>query len=86
MREKKKGRRCSLLRNQGRQVKWSNKKYDTFSNLLSLVAAAERGAGWHEYPVHWPVLPPSGHRLLLFRDKTNAGGVKIPGTEAIVLG
>lgn len=67
----------------GRVVK---QKYDTFSNLLSLVAAAEREAGCHEDPVHWPVLPPSGHRLLLFRDKTNAGGVKIPGTEAIVLG
>lgn len=48
-------------------------KRDTFSNLLPLVAPAERGAGWHEHPVHWPVLPPSGHQLLLFRDKTQGG-------------
>lgn len=33
----------------------------------------QRGAGWHEHPVHWPVLPPSGHQLLLFRDKTQGG-------------
>lgn len=49
-------------------------KHDAFSSLLSLVVPAERGAGWHEHPVHWPVLPPSGHQLLLFRDKPGGGG------------
>lgn len=53
-------------------------KPDAFFHVLSLAVLAERGAGWHEHPVHWPVLPPSGHQLLLLWDKTQ---VQKPGSS-----
>lgn len=61
-------------------------KRDAISNLLSMAVPGEKGADWHEHPVHWPAVPPSGHQQRLFQGERQRFYHKMPSTDAAVLG